>query len=367
MNSLIFKAKPNYIKNQLHQNSRNPKKFWRIIKNMLSPNREDVISASFVHPRTGQQVESGGEANFLNDYFINIVQNLNIPENDYDMHNVYNVDCSFSFSENMPYVEEVIELIKAIDITKASCVENINAKICKEAMLGIPDVICQIMCKSLTMGKIPSPWTRGVINVIPKGGDLSNPGNWRPITQASIFAKILENIVHKRLLEYLLNNNIISKFQLVFWPGRSTQLAIFELLKQVFSSFNKKKLFGSICLDVSKAFDCINHVKLFEKVKLSGITDDVLEWFKSYFIRTQLVKYNDTVSDSLSVGTRIGQGTILGLLVFVFSINDVTMNIANLRINMYADDCLIYTIGNNWGNMFPKIQDGLDSFQNWCV
>ena len=67
-----------------------------------------------------------------------------------------------------------------------------------------------------------------------------------------------------------------------------------------------------------------------------------------------------------SVDTGIGQGTILGPLVFVFYINVVVKNIGNLCINMYADDCLIYSIGNSWNLMFPKIQTGLNSFQKWC-
>ena len=233
-------------------------------------------------------------------------------------------------------------------------------------MMSVPVVICNIMRKSLVLGKVPSEWTKGVINILPKGGDLTNPGNWRPITQISIFGKILEKLVQTRLLKYLLDNNILSDYQYGFLPGRSTQLAIFELLKQIYSAFNNKKLFGAICLDVSKAFDCIDHAKLFDKMRSCGLTNHVIEWFKSYFNRTQTVRFNDKTSSALAVETGIGQGTILGPLVFIFYINDVITHVSNLRVNMYADDCLIYTVGNNWENMYPKIQEGLNSFQHWC-
>ena len=122
------------------------------------------------------------------------------------MDNVYNVDSRICFTDDIPLVAEVEKLIRGIDISKSSCVDNINAKFCKAAMLSIPHVICQVMCKSLMLGKIPSDWTKGVINVIPKGGDLTDPGNWRPIMQISIFAKILEKIVQTRLLKYLLKD-----------------------------------------------------------------------------------------------------------------------------------------------------------------
>ena len=367
VNGLIYKAKSEYIKVQLNQNSRNPKKFWRVIKGLINKTTDSLLNARFVDPNTGVEIDRGMEANFLNGYFVNIVRNLNIPVNNASMLNVYNVDSTYDFDDNLPDLDEIVKLIREIDINKSSCVDKISSKFCKECMISVPHIIWHMMCKSLTTGIIPTDWTTGSINVIPKGGDLSDPGNWRPITQTSIFAKILEKIVHRRLLKYFLECNIISDYQFGFLPGRSTQLAIFELLKQIYSSFNNKKIFGSICLDVSKAFDCINHIKLFEKMISCGLSDKVLKWFKSYFTRRQLVKFNDQSSDILNVDTGIGQGTILGPLVFVFYINDVVTNISELRINMYADDCLIYTIGNSWETMFPKIQDGLNSFQNWCL
>ena len=135
----------------------------------------------------------------------------------------------------------------------------------------------------------------------------------------------------------------------------------------MYSSFNNKNIFGSICLDVSKAFDCINHIKLFDKMRSCGFSNTVLLWFKGYFKRTQMVSFNGITSSVRTVDSGIGQGTILGPLIFVFYINDVMNNIANLRINMYADDCLIFTVGNNWNVMFPRLQDGLNSCKNWCM
>ena len=185
---------------------------------------------------------------------------------------------------------------------------------------------------------------------------------------------MLERLVHVRLLKYLLNSRIISDYQFGFLPGRSTQLAVFELTKQIFvltkqifSAMNNKNIFGSICLDISKAFYCIDHSRLFNKMASCGISENVLSWFRSYFKRTQVVKVGNCISEYKPTTTGIGQSTILGPLIFVFYINDVIRNINELRVNMYADDCLIYTIGNNWDRMVPKIQQGLDCFQDWCL
>ena len=303
VNGLIRKAKSEYIQRQLIVNERNPKKFWRIIKGLLNGNKDCTANARFIDQISKIPVLKGQEAVFLNDYFIDIVKNLDIPDNNVDMGRVYNIPGNFTFDDDMPTTREVLGLIREIDINKSSCVDKLNSNFCKEAMLNIPSVICDIMCKSLRTGKIPSSWTRGTINVIPKDGDLTDPGNWRPITQTSIFAKILEKLVHKRLLKYFMDNNVISDYQFGFLPGRSTQLAIFELLKQIYSAFNNRKIFGSICLDVSKAFDCINHVKLMGKLKSCGVSENVLLWFRSYFSRTQVVRFNDIVSNSRMVGS----------------------------------------------------------------
>ena len=363
---MVTRAKSVFIRSKLRENARNPKNFLRVIHGIINPGKAQQTAMHFYDSVNGIYVEPGQEPDFLNDFFLNIVNNLGIERNDDLCVGVYDIQNNFCFTDDMPTTPEILKLIKEIDVNKSSCVENVSSRFCKDAMLSIPDVICKLCCTSFETGKIPKSWTQGVLTVIPKDGDLSDPGNWRPITQTSIFAKLLEKLVHKRLLAYFLDNNIISDFQFGFLPGRSTQLAIFELLKQIYSAMNNKKIFGSICLDISKAFDCIDHVRLFNKLKSCGVSDTVVRWLRSYFTRTQMVKVGNIASQCKPISTGIGQGTILGPLIFIIYINDVIRNVDNLRVNMYADDCLIYTIGNSWENMVPSIQEGLNSFHTWC-
>ena len=177
-------------------------------------------------------------------------------------------------------------MIKEIDVSKSSCVNNINTLFCKDLMLSVAHIIWRLCCTSIETGIIPSSWTKGTITILPKDGDLSDPGNWRPIMQTSVFAKLLEKLVDGRLLKYFLNNNIISDCHFRFLPGRSTQLDVFELSKLFFSALNNKKIFGAVCLDNSKAFGFINHERLFFKMTLCGISDNVIRWFKHYFDTT---------------------------------------------------------------------------------
>ena len=93
---------------------------------------------------------------------------------------------------------------------------------------------------------------------------------------------------------------------------------------------NNKKNCGSICLDISKAFDCIDHTHLYNKLMSIGASDLVIRWFKSYFNRTQEVKVDNITSQTKAVSTGIGQRTILGPLIFIFYVNDVIKNVGNL-------------------------------------
>ena len=131
-----------------------------------------ATNARFLDQATGEYVDTGKEATFLNEYFINIVNNLSIPPSDMSMTEIYDVDAMFCFHDDMPTIPEVTKLIVEIDVNKSSCVENISTKFCKAAMLAVPDLICQMMIKSLIHGQVPSDWTRGMITVLPKDGDL---------------------------------------------------------------------------------------------------------------------------------------------------------------------------------------------------
>ena len=108
VNSLMYRAKSDYIKLQLNNNSNNPNKFWRVIKNLI-----DITTTVLFYDYESQDyVVRGSEANYLNNYFINIVRNLNIPPNDESMLHVYNVDSSFCFIDDLPTTLTIVKIVK---------------------------------------------------------------------------------------------------------------------------------------------------------------------------------------------------------------------------------------------------------------
>ena len=374
VNGLIESAKRSYILNSLRRNTKNPRKFWRIINDMLKGTSNMSQSVQFQDPDTDTPVPDGSQSDFLNSYFCNISQRLGLssdpeidPESVNGLHDFYGeIDSLFDLSEDEILGPELEDIVKTIDISKSSCVEGISTLICKHIMTHFSNEISYLFRRSITSGIFPTEWSKGCITVIPKSGRLSDLSNWRPITQTSIFAKTLEKLVHHRMISYFDENLILSPYQYGFRTQRSTQQSIFDFLKFVYSSLNNKKLFCAICLDVCKAFDCINHDVLLFKLSKIGFSQSSLAWFKSYLTRTQVVKFNDVTSGILPIITGIGQRTILGPLLFIFYINDIIIAKGNLMINIYADDCILFKSGNNWDSMIDLIQPDLDNIVLWC-
>ena len=89
-------------------------------------------------------------------------------------------------------------------------------------------------------------------------------------------------------MRYFLEFGVISDRQYGFLPGRSTQEAIFDLFRHVYSAINNKKVMGLLFLDISKAFDCIIHKRLLKKLEVVGCDRDVIRWFEIYLTRLRL-------------------------------------------------------------------------------
>ena len=109
--------------------------------------------------------------------------------------------------------------MKNILITKDSCVDGITSEILKHAFKEIPNRICNLFRTSITTGSFPRKWAKEYVNVLPKSGDLKNPGNWRPITQTCVPAKLLEKALQSRIMKIMIDNDFMSKINLVLSPN----------------------------------------------------------------------------------------------------------------------------------------------------
>ena len=138
-----------------------------------------------------------------------------------------------------------------------------------------------------------------------------------PISILLTFSKIFERIISNQMLAYVDKYNILNDQQYGFRKGRSTYLALIELHDKITSAIDNKKFTIGVFLDLSKAFDTVDHGILFSKLEHYVFRGRIYDWLKSYFNnRTQFVDYNGHRSESQQIRCGVPQGSILGPLLF---------------------------------------------------
>lgn len=150
------------------------------------------------------------------------------------------------------------------------------------------------MDNSFETGLFPDCLKTAIVIPIHKGGDNNSPSNYRPIALLSILSKIIEKLIKKRITSFLMSHNLITTDQYGFQTGKSTKDAVYNFLEHVFSKINDKELTLAVFCDLQKAFDCVDHTILLDKIEHYGLRGKIRLWIETYLInRQQLVQIYD--------------------------------------------------------------------------
>ena len=190
--------------------------------------------------------------------------------------------------------------------------------------------------------------------------------NYRPVAVLPCFSKILEKIMYNRLISFIKKHDILYSKQFGFRKNHSTETAIIDLVTKLTDAIDKNKFTAGIFLDLSKAFDTVNHSIIIAKLQHYGIRGIALEWFKNYLTnRNQVVKFKNTVSSREKITCGVPQGSVLGPSLFRIYMNDIHKCSEMLSFFLFADDTNVFYSDTNVKSLNQVLNNELIKVTEW--
>jgi hypothetical protein len=376
--SMILNAKQNYFTDTLEENKSDSKSLWKALKNLGLPSKKTNSSSSSIGLNINGVISFNKlhVAEKFNSFYVNVASNLvkklpspvfkfgkNFVQDFYSAKGV--LPDSFSF--NIVSDSKVLKYLNMLSPKKATGLDGIPSRFVKDSAPIIAGPLSHIINLSLIQGVVPDDLKSARVVPLYKKNDKTEVGNYRPVSILSILSKIYERVVYDQVEEYLSKNNLLYMFQSGFRRGFSTDTCLIHLSDYIRFQMDQGNLVGMILLDLQKAFDTVDHGILLMKMEAMGLGKDILRWFKSYLSeRQQLVNVAGSSSSYANITCGVPQGSILGPLLFLIYVNDMSAVVKN-KLLLYADDSGILVAGKNKSDIESSLNEELDTVSKWLI
>ena len=251
--------------------------------------------------------------------------------------------------------DQVEAIIAGLKNSNSFGLDEIDTYVIKLVRREILPALTHIINLSISTKTFPSSWKKVKIIPLHKKEDRLNPKNYRPVALVPVMSKILEKVIFNQMMVYLEDNELLNSSHHAYRAHHNTTTALIEMYDGWVNSMESGKQTGICFLDLSAAFDVVNHSLLLEKLALYGFDYGMINWLHSYLSsRSQCVLINGCLSSSLPVNTGVPQGSILGPLLYTLFTNELpqvveqSVNVdKHSSICCYADDTTLSCTASN--------------------
>ena len=368
-NQVLRRAKQKYYNDKFIENSSNIRKTWETIRELIGKQKNKIYIPDYF--RNGEALISGDKniADGFNDFFSKVgpdlAEKIEPSTCDFSSYLGEEAQTNFIFCKVTPKL--IIETAGKLKNKSSYGPDYISSKLLKKILPSIVTPLCHLFNLSFQTGYIPVQLKTAKVVPIFKSGDMHSFTNYRPISLLSSLSKLLEKIVARQMVGYLNKNKILYKHQYGFRKGHSTIHPVLQFLDRIMLALNKPNpeySLGIFC-DLKKAFDTVDFDILLAKMEHYGFRGVSNNWFRNYLMdRKQFVIINGQESETKQLYCGVPQGSVLGPLLFLIFINDLS-NCTDLFCLLFADDTTFQINDHNLQTLFQTANNELNKAATW--
>ena len=362
---LITKAKREHFRTLIADQATQPRKLWKSLNSLLSRTSHRTLPAS--------SSSSSLASNFLT-FFSDKISKLqsSLPATNISPHITPPVLPPVLSSFSPATTEEVKAAI--LSSSNASCsLDFIPTTVLKSCLDSLLTPITTLINLCLTESTFPSCWKTALVKPLLKKCSLPKDdlSSYRPISNLTFLSKLLERIIHNRLTTHLNTFSSLSPFQSAYRKFHSVETALLRIHNDLLLAIDKRQVTALILLDLSAAFDTIDHDILLSRLTSTfGICGPALDLLSSYLTnRHQFICIDSDSSDLTPLTTGVPQGSVLGPLLFTLYTTPLSYLLEDsaMSFHLYADDTQLYISFSPHDHLhsLSHLSSTLDSVYSW--